>query len=294
LEDIDSDGRLLVSLSRPRLNLGYTTAGSKTDIDLSLHDWSSARDISSDGKFILFEDASEAAGPGYAVGIRGTDGSLPIRLGEGSSGGLSPDGKWAISVSNSNAPQITLLPVGEGQPRQINVPSLQHINNGWARFLPDGQHIALNGGEAGHAQRCYLVAVVDGTAKAVTPENVLCGPLSPDGRSLVGTKPNESIAIYSMHGGPAQPIPNLKPNFTAVQWSANGRFLYGYHWGEFPSEVYRVEIATSKETPIQLLTPSVPAGVVLVAPVIVSRDGQHFAYSYNQTMSVLELITGVH
>jgi hypothetical protein len=32
---------------------------------------------------------------------------------------------------------------------------------------------------------------------------------------------------------------------------------------------------------------------VLVAPVVVSRDGKHFAYSYNQTLSSLYLITGV-
>ena len=80
-------------------------------MDLSWHDWNSARDISSDGQFILFEDASEAARPGYAVVLRKVDGTLPVRLGEGSSGGMSPDGKWAIAISTSQAPQITLLPM---------------------------------------------------------------------------------------------------------------------------------------------------------------------------------------
>jgi hypothetical protein len=30
-----------------------------------------------------------------------------------------------------------------------------------------------------------------------------------------------------------------------------------------------------------------------VAPVVVSRDGSRFAYSYNQTLSVLYLISGM-
>ena len=31
----------------------------------------------------------------------------------------------------------------------------------------------------------------------------------------------------------------------------------------------------------------------MVAPVVVSRDGTRFAYSYNQTLSVLYLISGL-
>ena len=46
---------------------------------------------------VLFEDASDAAGPNYAVVIRRVDGGLPIRLGDGSSGSLSLDGKWSAA-----------------------------------------------------------------------------------------------------------------------------------------------------------------------------------------------------
>ena len=79
--------------------MGFGTLETKDDEELSWHDWNVAKDISRDGQFVLFEDASEAAGPGYAVALRKLDGSLPVRLGEGSAGGLSPDGKWAISIS---------------------------------------------------------------------------------------------------------------------------------------------------------------------------------------------------
>ena len=63
--------------------------------------------------------------------------------------------------------------------------------------------------------------------------------------------------------------------------------LYGYHPGELPSKIYKVEIATGKQTVVQELRPGAPAGVVIVAPVVVSRDGTRFAYSYNQALSVL-------
>src|SRR5215472_5503166 len=110
LEDVAADGRVLVSLNSKRIAMEYTTLGNKESVDLGWHDWNSPRDISSDGKFVLFEDASEAAGANYTVATRQVDGALPVKLGDGSSGGLSPDGKWAISISPIPAPQITLLP----------------------------------------------------------------------------------------------------------------------------------------------------------------------------------------
>ncbi len=297
LQDIAQDGRALVSLDSRRLAIGYTRASNSEDIELSYHDWNSAHDISSDGQYILSEDSSESAGPGYAVILRKVDGTPPIRLGEGSAGGLSPDGKWAISVSTSEAPQITLLPTGPGQPRAINVTGLDHIHNGWARFLPDGKHIALNGAEGNHASRCYIVDVSTGSAKTTTPDGVVCGPISPDGRNIVGVRPDRSVEIYSLDsspdGGTAQAIPTLDSNFVAVQWSSDGSALYVYHPGEFPSMVFRLNIASGKESSVKELKPSAPAGVVTVAPVVVSRDGKYFAYSYNQTMSVLYIISGL-
>ena len=125
------DGRVLVTLNSKRLAMAFSALGSKEDVELSWHDWNVAKDISPDGKFVLFEDASEAAGPGYAVALRKLDGTLPVRLGEGSAGGLSPDGKWAISVSTGHPQQMTLLPIGAGQPRPVT-------SADWNIFRTDG------------------------------------------------------------------------------------------------------------------------------------------------------------
>src|SRR5262249_38951040 len=149
------------------------------------------------------------------------------------------------------------------------------------------------GDEAGHATRCYTAEISSGQSKSVTPEGVLCGPSSPDGTSLIGTSPNHSIAIYSLNGAAPRPIPSLAQNFVAVQWSDDGSFLYAYHQGEFQSKIYSVKIATGKEIILQELSPGVPAGIAMVAPIVVSRDGKKFAYSYNQTLSVLYLISGL-
>jgi hypothetical protein len=242
---------------------------------------------------VLFEDASEAAGPGYAVALRNLDGTLPVRLGDGSAGGLSPDGKWAISVSTSPPPQVTLLPIGAGQPRSVDISGLEHIQSGWARFLADGQRLIANGNEQGHATRCYVLDLAGGNPKAVTPEGTVCGPSSPDSRFVVGVGPNSAVAIYPIGDGSPRLIPGLEAGFLPVQWSGDGSVLFGYHMGELPSRIYKVGIDSGKQTMVQELRPGVPAGVVMVAPVQVSRDGTQFAYSYSQTLSVLYLISGL-
>ena len=293
LQDIASDGRALVSLQSSRLAMGFTTVQSREDIDLSWHDWNSAREMSPDGKFVLFEDASEAAGPNYAVAVRPVDGGLPIRLGEGSSGGLSPDGKWAASISITDRTRLTLLPVGAGQPRSIQVTGVHNLHEGWARFLPNGQKVIVNGDNNGSAARCYAVDLSSGTATPVTPEGVVCGPVSPDSRSMIGKGTTQS-EVFSLDGSNPPRIAPIPATFNPVQWSDDGASLYGYHLGEYPTTVYKRSLTTQKETMIRELRPGSPAGVVMVAPVVVSRDGKQFAYSYNQTLSVLYLVSGIH
>jgi serine/threonine protein kinase len=293
LQDIAPDGSVLVSLDSKRLAMAFSTLGSNADVELSWHDWNVAKDISRDGKFVLFEDASEAAGPGYAVALRNVDGTLPVRLGDGSAGGLSPDGKWAISVSTGEPQQITLLPIGAGQPRPVDVSGLERIHSGWARFLADGQRIIANANEPAHATRCYVLEIAGGKPKAVTPEGTVCGPSSPDNRFVVGVGPNSALGIYPIGTGSARMIPGLEAGFLPVQWSSDGSVLYGYHVGELPSKIYKARIDTGKQTIVQELRPSVPAGVVMVAPVVANRDGTRFVYSYNQTLSVLYLISGL-
>lgn len=293
LHDIAPDGSVLVSLDSKRLAMAFSPLGSKADVELSWHDWNVAKDISRDGEFVLFEDASEAAGPGYAVALRNVDGTLPVRLGDGSAGGLSPDGKWAISFSTGQPQQMTLLPIGAGQPRSVDVSGLEHIHNGWARFLADGRRIIANGNERAHATRCYVLEIAGGKPKAVTPEGTVCGPSSPDDRFVVGVGPDSAAAIYPIGTGSPRPIPGLEAGFLPVQWSSDGSVLYGYHVGELPSKIYKARIDTGKQSIVQEFRPSVPAGVVTVAPVVASRDGTRFVYSYNQTLSVLYLISGL-
>jgi serine/threonine protein kinase/Tol biopolymer transport system component len=291
LQDIAPDGRVLVSLDAERLAMATAPRDGKSS-NISWHDWDVAKDISRDGRSILFEDASEAAGSNYSVAIRKFDGTPPIRLGEGSAGGLSPDGKWAIAILKEGSGRVLLLPVGPGQARGLPITGLEQIENGNSRFLPDGKHITLDAHESGHAVRCYVVDVDSGKPVAVTPEGITCGLVSPDGKQIIA-KQGDVPQVFSLAGGEAHTIPGLEPGFVPLQWSEDGSSIYAYRPGEIPAGVYKISLLSGAKTLIQELQPETSAGLVTVKPVVTTRDGSRFAYSYYQVLSVLYVISGL-
>ena len=292
LEDVAPDGRVLVSLDNERVAMA-TAARDGRSVDLSWHDWDIAKDISRDGQWVLFEDSSEAAGAHYYLAIRKIDGTPPAQLGEGSSGGLSPDGKWAISILPGSPGQVKLVPIGPGQPRMVTTPGLENIQNGSAHFLADGKRITLDASEPGHGVRTYLVDLEGGKPKPITPEGLTGGLVSPDGRYIFRVDEAEGVAVYPTAGGAPRTIPDLEPGFVPIQWSEDSRSVYAYLGGEVPTKVYRVDLVTGKKTLVQELQPPTNAGVANIAPVVVTRDGSRFAYSYYQVSSVLYLISGL-
>ncbi len=292
LEDVAPDGRVLVSLDNERVAMA-TAARDGRSVDLSWHDWDIAKDISRDGQWVLFEDSSEAAGAHYSLAIRKIDGTPPAQLGEGSSGGLSPDGKWAISILPGSPGQVKLVPIGPGQPRMVTTPGLENIQNGSAHFLADGKRITLDASEPGHGVRTYLVDLEGGKPKPITPEGLTGGLVSPDGRYIFRVDEAEGVAVYPTAGGAPRTIPDLEPGFVPIQWSEDSRSVYAYLGGEVPTKVYRVDLVTGKKTLVQELQPPTNAGVANIAPVVVTRDGSRFAYSYYQVSSVLYLISGL-
>jgi eukaryotic-like serine/threonine-protein kinase len=289
LQDMAPDGRVLVSVDSERIAMATATREGKA-VDISWHDWNIAKDISPDGQSVLFEDASEAAPSDYLVAIRKIDGSPPIQLGEGSAGGLSPDGKWAIAIIVGSPGRITLYPIGPGAPRAVPVTGLERINNGSSRFLADGKRITINGNEPGHGVRCYLVNLDGGKPTPITPEGITGSIVSPDGQFILT---NDPVALYPLDGSAPRSIPNLQPGFTALRWAEDKSSIYGYRQGQIPTTVYKVDLLSGKQTIVRELQPETTTGLVFIAPVVVNHDGSRFAFSYYQVLSGLYVISGL-
>src|SRR5690242_17136117 len=83
LQDIRPDGELLVARNDNNLAFRGLAPEAKQERDLSYLDWDIARDISRDGKTVLWESEGSGGGPNYTVYLRGTDGSAPLKLSDG-------------------------------------------------------------------------------------------------------------------------------------------------------------------------------------------------------------------
>jgi hypothetical protein len=63
--------------------------------------------------------------------------------------------------------------------------------------------------------------------------------------------------------------------------------------GDLPSQVSRLNLVSGAKRPWKELRPSDPTGAVLMSWIVVTPDGQAYAYCYVQVLSQLLLMIGV-
>jgi eukaryotic-like serine/threonine-protein kinase len=292
LEDIWQDGKVLLSRQSWRRELSGLTAGMTKEQDFSWLDYSFPAELSSDGKRLLFDEEGSGGGAGYSVYLRKTAEDSAVRLGDGESVTLSPDGKWVLALTMSSPAQLILLPSGAGDAQQITHDNLYHS---WARWLPDSQGIVFTAKQEGHGARIYLQKSITAAATPVSPEGIdpLVLALAPDGSQVAGIGADGKAYLYSLTGAPTKSVPGLLPSEQLIEWSADGKSLYVYRPGEFPAKVSQLDITTGKRTLWRSLAPADPAGVSQIGPIVMTPDGASYIYGYHRTLSDLYLVEGL-
>ena len=292
LQDVLPDGRVLLARDYWRRGLIVRTAGDASERDFTWLDWSYPVTLSNDGKTLLFREEGEAGGPSYAVYLRKTDGSPAVRLGDGQSLALSPDGRWALSSRGDNQTDLFLLPTGPGEPKPLDGHGIVHSAAHW---FPDGTRFLFSGTESNHGVRLYVQDVNSNKIEAISPEgtNGLSFALSPDGQLVAAVGPDEKGYLFPVASGEPKPIPGLLAGEAPVAWSADGHSLYIYRGGELPAKIYKLDIANGSRTLWKQLMPPDPAGVEYVGPILPSPDGTAYAYGYRRLLSDLYLVEGL-
>ena len=292
LQDVAADGRVLITASEPRFRVAGHGPGTKSEGDLSWHDYAQLRDISSDGQRILLEDQGAMGGSNYAVGVRAMDGSAPIGLGDGYGGSFSADGKWALSFVPGPPPKITILPTAAGDPKVVPIPGIERVIAHRLGFFPDGSRIWFIGAESNGSNRTYVQNIDGGTPHAATPEGIFAVGVSPDGKFLIAPGIDGRLALFPVKGGEAHVLPGLEPGLLFVQWGADGRSIY-VRDDQQPTSVQKIDLSTGQKTLILRLMPSDPSGVVNIQTVVLSPDAKAYAYNYRRLLSDLQVVEGL-
>jgi WD40 repeat protein len=284
------NGVALTVTTQMRLGIRGVPPAGKEEHELGWLGWSNYRDMSRDGKKILFEEESDGGGPNYTVFLRDTDGSPPVRIGEGISLAISPDGKWVVTKPAKGGP-LSVVPTGVGEVRQL---THDNVSYNAVRYLPDGKQLLASGIESGHGARDYLIDVKTGDAKPLTPEGVGGAVLSVDGRQDAVTGPDGNWAIWPLDGHALRPIPGLDSKYTVTGWTPDGNSVYAFsiQGRERTLTVYRVNTATGKMDPWKKFGEALPAGSNAYG-VLFSTDGSAYAYGYSQMLSTAYVVKGL-
>jgi eukaryotic-like serine/threonine-protein kinase len=293
LEDISRDGRVLLTRDNERLGIQFITSGSTEPRELSWLDWSIAVDLSPDGKKLLFGEEGEGAGPSYQVGLRPTDGSSPVMLGEGVAQSLSPDGNWALSILPPPDDHIVLLPTGAGTPRTLERGPIERYQFERAGWLPDSKQITFAAREPGHTQRCYVQGIDGGKPRAFSPEGMwFCSP-SPDGHILAVDQNGRGL-LYAP-GATGKPEREIKLNHNEAPsgWTNDSKFIYLLDWYTKTPSIVRFELATGRRQVWKELQFPATNTQLKGEELVITPDGQSYAYTYSRHLSDLYLVQGM-
>ncbi len=292
LEDMRG-GTILTVTNRERLDIRGKGPGAKEERELGWFGWSELRDISPDGKKILFEEEGDGGGPNYTVFLRDTDGSPPARIGEGLAEAISPDGKWVITKPAKGG-NLVLVPTGAGESKTLTHDSVSYLG---VRFLPDGKRLLAAGIEPGHAARSYLIDLSSGDSKPITPEGTSGDLISPDGKYVIMRGPNRQRGLWSLEDNQFHPVPGLDAKTFPIGWTQDGSSLYVVPArstrGGDPLLVSRLNLKTGKTEPWKTFGQDFGAGITSVGTPRLSTDGNSYAYIYVRVLSEAYVVKGL-
>jgi Tol biopolymer transport system component len=294
--DVRGD-RTLLSRDIMRVAAVGQMAGSSAEKDLSYLDYTAVRDLTPDGKTLLFDEDAEGGGPHGTVYLLRAGEATPVRLGDGNSFALSPDGKWAVtlpSMGASNQAQFVLLPTGVGTPVPLPPVSGTPLSFDWT---PDGKNILYGASDNGRPSRLWLQDVSTGKAKAISPEGVdlllYSHLISPDSKFVITRGPDRALQLYPLAGGSPRPLAHVQPGEQPLRWTADGGSLFVYTPGPPPVTVERVRLSDGHREKWKDLVPNDTAGAAFIRPPLITPDGRFYVYCHPRVLSELFLVRGI-
>jgi len=245
--------------------------------------------LSRDGKTLLFEDANSEAGRNYRIGVRLTDGSPAVPLGDGVPCGFSPDERWVLALVYSPL-RLVRYPIGVGAPVPVDHGPLERVSSaGWI----DETRVWICGNEKGRAARCYQQNITGGPLKTLTPEGLDVALVSPDGKLVAVSSGalDSATRIMPSTGGDPRPVRGLLAGDRVGAWTRDSKALL-VRTADLPAQLDRLDPVAGTRTHLRSLAPPDRAGVTDLGVTSVLDDGRSYAYGYRRDLSTLYVVTG--
>ncbi|MFZ3216465.1 MAG: protein kinase [Candidatus Acidiferrales bacterium] len=290
LHDIATDGRVLASRENWRAQLIGFFPGDTAAHPYSWLDRTNPSAISSDGKWISFDESGEVyvvAGDRLAY-YRRTDGSPAVSVGPGQAH-ISPDAKWILTFERKST-KLLLQPVGIGEPKELPTPGL--IQFAHAEWSDDGREIVYEGQTPQNDWNVYTQRIDGGPPVLVKAKGSNATPiLSPDGAIVVLRKEGGGLASYPAAGGQPTDVKGALASEFPVRFANGGRSLLVADPTSEGLVLTLVDVSSGRrELWKRLANGNVSGG----RSIVVTPDLKYYAYDSPRYSSNLYLIENLH
>lgn len=299
LQDIASDGRVVLSSELLRWQIGMVDTKSGQARDLTNFQWPEIESISRDGSMILLNSFDILSDTSYRLYAQRTDGSEPVFIGKGAGTSFSADGKWVTAVDPAHLDHASIIPTGVGETTNLQAPS------GWnysaLGLLPDGKRLLVSLVATGQPPHAGLQDLETGAVTDLGPPGrhiaefagMMLPGASPDGKYCILTDDKGKLWRQPLDGGDAREIHGVNPDDRLLEWHADSNNVFFSRVSRPDVEIYTLNLTTGER---KLWTRFSPADKTALAGdtwVMITPDGAHYSYMVERIYSTLYLADGL-
>ena len=288
VQDVAADGRVLVLTDSTWATLAGELAGDSSERVYSFWSDETVAGIADDGTAYAGTDNVVVDGE-YTVYLRrGT--SPPIRLGPGGAVGMTPDARFVLATSVSSATRgLSLLPVGPGQPRPLDLHGVNFQGNPSlpVKLSGDGRRFAFVGAKAGEGSAAWVLDLADGIPRKVSPEGAIGAIISPDGTKVVVADTTRGMYVASSEGN--VPVPGAPKSDVPLAWMTDSSAVLSWD-RTLPPRIFKTDLAAGRRELFRELRPVDPTGIVY-AWLVVSPGGRYYLQRCRRMRSAVVLMT---
>jgi len=284
IHDVARDGRLAVTQCSGRMRMMVKAPGASQEVDLALSDVSLVADISADGSQVTFAEFGDVDTANGAY-LRPTRGGTALHLGAGIPVDLAEDGRGVLAIRYGGQ-RLVIFPTSSGQPRVLGVGGLAEVL--WARWCAGGG-ILVVGAAAGRPRRRWRLDP-DRTLVPLTDETVAGrAQVSPDGTRAALIHDDRLLVVTIDRVGPPTVVAGSYVDEDVCSWLARGTAV-ALRSKSPPIQIRRLDLASGASAQLLEIDPPL-LGRRGVDEVVVSENGEAYAYSYGQELSRLYTMT---
>jgi serine/threonine protein kinase/Tol biopolymer transport system component len=292
LRDIGRNGRVLLTSMRVSTEVAMGRRNTRSIHSLDVADENAGiHGIADNGKSAALVYSGTAGGQDYKTYLTTQDSSEPILLGDGDPTGISPDGKWILSILPSDPSKIVLYPTEEGESRRFDISPVR-MTTGVTSWSQDSRKVVFTGTEPGQPPRVFLLDPASGVVRAIMQVQTSDPLLTPDGETLLFKDNEMRYALYPMQGGRTEPAKGISANEVPLKWNTTGRSVYVWD-RTLPAKIYLLDPKTGKREFWMEITPEEPSGL-LYGHIYISPDGQSYAYHFRKILTNLYVAQNLH